>query len=105
MGIWRTLMMGIIGAAAGIGGGFALVRSGTLGNQAPVGPWVTGRSFGSAAADPLTRSVVALRGLLALPAAEARYYTAAHDDGGEPLDGRCHYRLQGIVPAARWWSR
>jgi hypothetical protein len=48
--------------------------------------------------------VVALRGLLALPAREARYYTAAKDDAGRPLEGRCAYRIKGGEAGGAWWS-
>ncbi len=42
--------------------------------------------------------------LLALPATEARYYTAAVDDAGRPLEGRCTYAINGGGLPGRWWS-
>lgn len=52
----------------------------------------------------MTRAVIAMRGLLALPQREARYYNAAVDNSGRPLDGRCQYRVTGGLIPARWWS-
>src|SRR5688572_12763550 len=84
----RYLVCGLAGAALGIGAAAYSVRAGALGSSARIGPWATGIDFGTADAGAYTRAVVALRGLLALPAREARYYTAAEDDAGRPLEGR-----------------
>lgn len=102
---WARLLIGgvagvLIGGAAAIGS----VRAGSLGAQNAIGPWMTGKDFGTASASGYTRAVVALRGLLALPATEARYYTAATDDAGRQLDGACRYRITGGVLPAKWWS-
>ncbi len=100
----RYLVCASIGLAAGIGAAAWQVRTGALGSGEAIGPWVTGNDFGTARASARTRAVVALRGLLALPGSEARYYTAATDDSGQPLDGRCRYRLSGGALPTRWWS-
>jgi len=95
-------------AIVGVFGGGAIaglsVRAGALGSGVAIGPWTTGTDFGTVQASAKTRAVVALRGLLALPASEARYYTAAADDAGRLLDGRCRYRLSGGALPAKWWS-
>lgn len=102
---WARYLIGALaGAAVGLGGAVWLVRNAALGNNVAIGPWATGRSFGSAGADPYTRAVVAVKGLLALPAQEARYYTAATDSDGAPLDGRCRYLILGGELPAAWWS-
>jgi len=100
----RLLICGLAGLA--IGGGLAVwsVRAGALGNGEAIGPWVTGRDFGTAGASAHTRAIVALRGLLALPAHEARYYTAATDSAGRPLRGACRYVVRGGTLPAKWWS-
>ena len=100
----RYLACAAIGLAAGAGVAVWQVRAGALGSNLAIGPWTTGTDFGTAQASAKTRAVVALRGLLALPASEARYYTAATDDTGQPLDGRCRYRLSGGALPAKWWS-
>ena len=100
----RYLIGGIAGLAIGAGGALYTVRAGALGANEAIGPWATGRDFGTARASAYTRAVVALYGLLALPASEARYYTATVDDGGQPLDGHCRYSVTGGALPAKWWS-
>lgn len=102
---WQRLAIcAIAGLVIGSGGAVLSVRASALGTQNVIGPWVTGRDFGTEAASRYTRAVVALRGLLALPATEARYYTAATDDSGAPLDGTCRYLVTGGALPAKWWS-
>lgn len=98
-----TLAVGL-GLAAGLGAAAYTVRSGALASGASIGPWRTGSDFGTAEASARTRAVVAMAGLLALPAREARYYTATIDDTGAALDGRCRYRINGGAVPGRWWS-
>lgn len=100
----RYLICGLAGAALGIAAGVYSVRAGAFGSSDRIGPWATGMDFGTAETGAYTRAVVALRGLLALPASEARYYTAAEDDAGRPLDGRCTYRIRGGEQGGAWWS-
>src|SRR5688572_8065706 len=76
----RYLVCGLAGVALGAGAGVYSVRAGAFGSSVRIGPWATGTDFGTAEAGAYTRAVVALRGLLALPAREARYYTAREDD-------------------------
>lgn len=99
---WAGLvLLGIV-----LGSGLAVwqVRSSGLGNDVRVGPWSTGRDVGTADADMKTRAIIALRGLLALPAREARYFNAVTDSAGAPLSGKCRYAVRGGTIAARWWS-
>ncbi|GAA0321544.1 DUF1214 domain-containing protein [Sphingomonas oligophenolica] len=100
----RFLLCAVAGILLGAGGAAWSVRAGAIGSADAIGAWTTGRDFGTAEASAYTRAVVALRGLLALPASEARYYNASVDDAGRPLDGKCRYRLDGVGLPARWWS-
>ena len=100
----RYLLTIILGLALGAAAAVHSVRTGASAATIAIGPWRTGRDFGTAAASAKTRAVVALTGLLALPAHEARYYTADTDDAGQPLDGRCSYAVSGGSLPARWWS-
>ena len=100
----RLLICGAVGLVLGGGAAVLSVRAGALDGGERAGPWMTGRDFGTAQATRFTRAVVALRGLLALPAREARYYTAVTDDAGRPLEGKCRYRITGGALPARWWS-
>lgn len=68
------------------------------------GPWRTTLSAGSAEANIYERAAIAIAGLYALSRQETLYYTAFVDSDGQPLDGRCDYRLRGLPLPARWWS-
>ena len=100
----RYLLTILLGLALGTLAAIHTVRAGAFASNVTIGPWKTGRDFGTADASARTRAVVALTGLLALPAKEARYYTAATDDAGRPLDGHCRYRVAGGALPAQWWS-
>ncbi len=94
----------VIGLGVGVGSAAQVVRSGAFGSGQQIGPWRTGTDYGTAEASARTRAIVALSGLLALPAREARYYTAVADDAGAPLDGKCSYAVSGGELPGRWWS-
>ena len=95
------ITLGLVGGAA-----FAVhqVRGGLSDGMVEIGPWETGKSFGTVDANALTRAKVALSGLLALPAKEAMYFTAKSDSDGRALDGRCTYVVRGGTLDGRWWS-
>ena len=101
---FRYLLCVLVGLALGAGVAVWRVQAGAFGSSVRIGPWSTGTDYGAGSAGGYTRAVVARRGLLALPAREARYYNAAVDDGGRLLDGRCHYRVRGRDPGGAWWS-
>lgn len=101
---FKWLAIILLGVALGTGIAIWQIRSSGLGNDIRIGPWTTGRDIGTADADMKTRAIVALRGLLALPKEEARYFTAATDSEGRPLSGKCSYTIEGGVIEARWWS-
>jgi len=100
----RYLICGILGVLIGAGSAAWSIRIGALGSNQKIGAWTTGKDYGTAGASAYTRAVVALRGLLALPATEARYYNAAVDSTGRPLEGRCRYRVVGVGLPTKWWS-
>ncbi len=95
------IALGLVGGAA-----YAVhqVRGGLNDGMVEIGPWQTGKSFGTVDANALTRAKVALSGLLALPAKEAMYFTAKNDSNGRALDGRCTYDVRGGTLDGRWWS-
>lgn len=95
------IALGLLGGSA-----FAVqqVRGGLNDGMVEVGPWQTGKSFGTVDASALTRAKVALSGLLALPSKEAMYFTAQKDSDGRALDGRCTYVVRGGKLDGRWWS-
>ena len=79
----RYLVLGVVGVVAGLGSAIYTVRAGALGSNVQIGAWTTGLDFASGDQSARTRAVVALRGLLALPA---------------------RYRITGGQLPGRWWS-
>jgi len=103
-GLLRFLIALILGAAVGVGSALWLIREGPSWGGAEVGGWTGSIAAGSASADPYTRAIVAARGLLALSANEAVYFSRSADAEGAPLREACVYRVSGSAPPARWWS-
>jgi hypothetical protein len=68
------------------------------------GAWTTDLRIGSAASDMTLRAQIALCCVLALNRSETIYMNASRDSAGDPLDGKCTYRLEGADIDARWWS-
>jgi hypothetical protein len=68
------------------------------------GAWDTDLRLGSSASDMWLRAQIALCCVLALNRTETVYFSASRDSAGEPLDGKCTYRLEGQELDARWWS-
>jgi hypothetical protein len=97
------LAMVLVAAALGFGSAWWAIRHTGVGAVAN-GAWQTDLTIGSPAAGPYTRARVALFGLFALNRSETIYFSANHDDDGQPLRGACRYLLSGTAPAARWWS-
>ncbi|WP_181814699.1 DUF1214 domain-containing protein [Sphingomonas aracearum] len=100
----RYALCGVAGLVLGGATAIASVRGGALGSSERIGAWTTGRDLGTDAQSGHGRAVVALRGLLALPGSEARYYNAAVDDAGDPLRAECRYTVHGGSVPGRWWS-
>lgn len=103
-GLLRFLIALILGAAIGVGSALWLIRQGPSWGGASVGGWTGSIAAGSAVADPYTRAIVAARGLLALSAREAIYFSRTTDAVGAPLREGCVYRVSGDAMPARWWS-
>jgi hypothetical protein len=103
---WATgLALYLVAVALGLGSAWwVLKKAPWLGTGITVGAWKTNLRAGSTDADMYTRAATALNGLLALGRNETLYFVATHDDSGATLRARCHYRVRGLPPQARWWS-
>lgn len=69
-----------------------------------VGPWTVWSRINSREADPYARAVMARTGDVPVGVGEGLLLTAAADDGGQPLDPRCAYRIGVVTPQARLWT-
>lgn len=99
---WFAIIL--CGVVLGAGFGVWQLRARGVGDDIRVGQWSTASDIGTADADMRTRAVVAIYGLLALPASEARYFTTRTDSQGQRLDGRCRYSIEGGPIESGWWS-
>ncbi|MFY0638841.1 DUF1214 domain-containing protein [Maricaulis maris] len=100
----RHVLTFIVGLASGTALAAILVFSPIEIGGVSNGPWITNPNIGSSDANPLIRSLVARRGLLALTREETVYFTATRDSSGHNLSERCAYEVIGEAPPARWWS-
>lgn len=91
-----------------IGGGaasvrFALDRLAGL-EGLTVGSWVAFPSLGTPGADPYSKARFSRNAELPLGQAEGLAFVADVDSAGAPLRRACTYRIEGRVPAARFWT-
>ena len=100
----RHVLTFIVGLACGSAMAAILVFSPIEIGGVSNGSWITNPHIGSNDANPMTRALVARRGLLALTREEAVYFTATRDSQGHNLTERCAYEVTGQMPPTRWWS-
>jgi hypothetical protein len=104
---WLWALALLSGGVAGAGSALALsggLMGGASAGVLRAGQWSTDLTVGATAASPWVRARIARVGLLALPRSETVYFDRRTDEAGDPLDGRCTYRLNGQPIPARWWS-
>ena len=92
--------------AAGIGLGstwYALTQNLSFGALA-LGAWKGYPRNGTVGIDPYARAAIARNGELPVGLGDGIAFTAAVDDDGHPLDGRCDVVVRGITPPARYFT-
>jgi hypothetical protein len=92
--------------AAGIGLGstwYALPQNLSFGALA-LGAWKGYPRNGTVGIDPYARAAIARNGELPVGLGDGIAFTAAVDDDGHPLDGRCDVVVRGITPPARYFT-
>ena len=104
----RTLLgvvLFLVAVLLGLGSAWWVLKKAPFFQQmVQVGAWKTNLLAGSVDAGIYTRAAVALNALLALDRSETMYFMATQDDAGQGLRSTCNYRVEGVPPAARWWS-
>ncbi len=104
----RTVFPIAVALAIAIGGGAAsawhMIRQADTFGTIAIGPWTAYPERGTPAADPYSRAHIARQGDLVLGQAEGISFEAARDTSGLRLDGRCSYLIEGMIPAARFWT-
>jgi hypothetical protein len=92
--------------AAGIGLGstwYALTQNLSFG-ALELGAWKGFPRNGTVAIDPYARAVIARNGELPVGSGDGVTFTAAADDNGRALDGRCDVVVRGTTPPARYFT-
>ncbi len=92
--------------AAGIGLGstwYALTQNISFG-ALELGAWKGYPRNGTVSIDPYARAVIARNGELPVGSGDGVTFTAAADDDGHPLDGRCDVVVRGTTPPARYFT-
>jgi hypothetical protein len=99
-----TLFALVVAAAVGLGATyFALTRGAAFG-PLTIGSWTAWPKTGTVDADPYAQASIARSGRLPTALGDGVAFTAASDDKGRVLDGRCAVVLSGVTPAARFWT-
>ena len=103
------LLLGVLFAltiAAGSGLGatwFAVTHAAAFG-PIRVGAWRAWPKTGTPDIDPYARATMARNGDLPTASGDGIAFFARTDDAGRALDGRCEILLDGLTPAARFWT-
>jgi hypothetical protein len=93
-----------IAAALGLGSTwYALTQNLSFGALA-LGAWKGYPHNGTVGIDPYARAVIARNGELPVGIGDGVAFTAAADDRGYPLDGRCDVTVRGTTPPARYFT-
>ena len=69
-----------------------------------LGAWKGYPHNGTVSIDPYARAVIARNGELPVGIGDGVAFTAAADDSGRPLDGRCDVIVRGTTPPARYFT-
>jgi hypothetical protein len=93
-----------IAALVGLGATWMALTQGNAFGGLIVGAWTAWPRHGTAGIDPYARAMVARSGELPVGSGDGIAFSARNDDGSLPLDGRCDVVLNGITPAARYWT-
>ena len=93
-----------VAAALGLGSTwYALTQNLSFG-ALQLGAWKGFPHNGTAGIDPYARANIARNGELPVGIGDGVAFTAAADDGGHPLDGRCDVTVRGTTPPARYFT-
>jgi hypothetical protein len=98
--VFCLLITASIGAVGGLGSVWLALTDPRFDVAAHRGEW----RVATAASDPYAAARAARAGTLSLGAAEGIALVARSDEAGRALDPRCHYAVDGPVPAADLWT-
>jgi hypothetical protein len=94
----------IVAAAIGLGSAWFALTHGVGFGTLKIGAWTAQPKNGTTGIDPYSRATIARSGALPVGLGDGVAFTAASDDRGRPLDGRCEMLVSGTTPAARYFT-
>jgi hypothetical protein len=94
----------VVAAAVGLGSTWLTLTQGAAFGALHLGAWTAWPKTGSTNIDPYARADIARTGTLPVALGDGIAFYAHVDDQGRTLDGRCDVELNGITPAARFWT-
>ena len=98
------LLSFLVAASIGLGSTwYALTQNLSFGGLA-LGAWNAYPRNGTVGIDPYARAAIARNGELPVGLGDGIAFTAAVDDDGHALDGRCDVVVRGITPPARYFT-
>lgn len=104
----KTAFFTLLLLSISIGGGAASVWYALQAQEGvgavTIGGWTAYPDIGTPEADPYSKARVARQVVLSLGRAEGLSFSAQRDAGGGLLRRECQYRIEGSVPASRFWT-
>lgn len=102
---WMAFILTVVaGFLIGLGGTRLAVTRLAEGMSRHIGVWTFVPRIGALELDPYQRARMFVEGFLPLADGEGFSLRATQDSSGHTLDATCTYRLEGAMPAARYWS-
>lgn len=102
--IFGTLVALALAGAIGLGLTWTTATRGVAFGSLTLGAWTANPRTGTSDIDPYARASVARSGELPVGSGDGVAFHATTDDAGRPLDGRCDVVVEGVTPAARFWT-
>ena len=102
--LFGSLFALVVAAVVGLGATYLALTRGAAFGPLTIGGWTAWPKTGTVDADPYAQASIARVGLLPTALGDGVAFTAAADDNGSTLDGRCDVVISGITPTARFWT-
>lgn len=99
-----TALMLSIAILGGAGGVWLALDANFEFDTVTIGNWTAFPERGTLAADPYSKAHFSREADLALGRAEGLVFVTRRDSSGNPLRLECTYRLEGVLPPARFWT-
>jgi hypothetical protein len=94
----------LLAAVIGLGATWLTLTRGVAFGSLTIGGWTAWPRSGSVDIDPYARATIARSGELPIGTGDGVAFYARADDAGKVFDGRCTFVINGMTPAARYWT-